>query len=170
MNTLDLRQKIDNVITLLNAYGVEAQEIDDKRAALEKTGYAISDREKKIYTREVAINKREADIEAQKKYIEEQNGNTQIVLNRILVEKESLREMAGKKQDMERGILQYETDKKALSFEREKLQRERDEFEKEKTIIKKLALANQEHKERLDILQKRLDAEQTRLQNIHNSI
>jgi|SRR5579864_5217069 len=165
-----LRQNVENVLTALTVALKEAEEIQAQRKALEASGYAISDREKKIYTREVEINRRETDIEAQKKYIEEQNHNTQLVLNKITIEKESLREMAGKKQDMERGILQYETDKKALSFEREKLQRERDEFEKEKTIIKKLALANQEHKERLDILQKRLDAEQTRLQNIHNSI
>jgi hypothetical protein len=162
MNTVILQQRIDDVISLLRVSDNEAQEIEAKRAALEKQAYALSDREKSIYTREVEYKKKIADIEAQKIYIEEQSKNAQLTLNKLVLERDALKGLVKEKEEIERERTQLEADKK--SFETLKLEKE--EFIKERDLFKREKLAMQESQKLLSIREANITAKEERLDKI----
>jgi uncharacterized protein (DUF3084 family) len=146
MNTTDLQVKIDDIIKLLKVSMEESAAVEAKIKYLDESQILLSRREKSIYDREVSIKKREADIDAQKKYTEEQNRNAQLVLNKITTEKELLKGLVDEKRELEKEKSQVEIEKKGieqmkkeleyLKYQKEQLEQERKLFTKEKEAIK----------------------------------
>ena len=169
-NTELIKQKIDDIISLLIVTVQETQGLEAKQLIFEKSSIVNSQREQRL--NEIAKNqaKERTDLDAQKKYIEEQNSKNQLILDRLKLEKETLGNLAAQKKEIEKERLQLENDIKAHQSRMEKLEHDRTLFEQEKTITKKWALANEEHNTRLSIFEKQLESERKRLQSIQNSI
>lgn len=147
MNTQIIIDKTSELVRLLNVVGVEAKEIESKREALIASEYVNTAREKRLNDKEIDITKKTTDIEAQKAYIDEQNRNNQIILNKIETEKKALQDLAAKKLELEKEQLQLEADKKgfeSMKAEKEKFMHDRAEFEAERQLFAKEKLAMSE--------------------------
>jgi hypothetical protein len=169
MKIQELQAKVDDVIKSLGVALSEVESIEASRRASQNLDYAVTLREKNIYTREVAIKKKEEDIEAQKKYIEEQNKSAQSVLNRITLEKEVLKGLTSRKHEIEQEREQLEADKKSF----ETLQREKDTFlsnlatfEKERKLFAQEKLALIEGQKLLAMREGNIKAKEERLDKI----
>ncbi len=148
MNIVELKVKVENVLNELQAAVAEADAIDEKRIALENSQIVNTQREERLNGIAKTQAKEREDLNAQKTYIEEQNKNTQLVLNKITLEKEALKGLADQKRVIEQERLQLEADKKGLEGlkqEKETLLIERNRFEQEKKLFgeEKYAIAEQ---------------------------
>lgn len=168
-NTTELVNKISDIIALLNVYLEEVKLIEQARVALENSQSVNTNRETRIAEREITLNQREKDQLAQKLYIEEQNKNAQIVLNKIALEKKNLENLADEKREIEKGRLQLELDRKALEGlqrEKEDFQLKWENFEKEKQLFSQEKLAIADHTKLLAIREQNIKAKEERLNTI----
>jgi hypothetical protein len=165
----DLKIKVADVINSLTVALSEVEQIEDKRKALEASQIVNTQREERLNGIAKTQVKEKEDIEAQKKYIDEQNKNTQTVLNKILLEKEELKVLLAKKSDFDKEKLQFEADKKSfdtLKEEREKFIIERQTFEEERKLFSREKLANIEAQKLLVTREENIKAKEERLDKI----
>lgn len=127
----DLRQKVEDVINILNVATSEAEDVERARMALEATQIVASDREKKLNEREANLIQKETELTAQQKYIDEKHADTQIVLRRVIKEKEELKNLTTQRQQIEADRLQLEADGRAF----EKIKSDNEHFEQERTAF-----------------------------------
>jgi hypothetical protein len=152
MNTSELQAKISDIVTLLEVAMREVEEIKAAREALEKSSFVVSEREKGIRDREVAVSQKEKDVEAQKNYVDEQSRTAQNVLNKIVLEKEELKKITEQNRITQDERVQFDIDTRAvnsLKTDKENLAKEREEFEAGVALFGKEKLAIKEAQELL---------------------
>jgi len=115
MNDLtQLEIEVNKIIARFNVLLSEAKEMEAKRLATQNSSYVATQRENRLNERDRSITQREKDSEAQKKFIEEQSTQTQLVLNKITLEKEALKDLVEQKKTIDQERLQLQADKKGL--------------------------------------------------------
>lgn len=169
MNTEILQQKVDDVIALFRSYAVEAKTIEAARTALENTTFVNTDREKRLNHREIALTQRAKDLDAEKKYIDEKNVDVQTVLNKIVIEKQSIGDLKIQREALEKERLQLEMDKREIEKakqERDAIIAERTAFEQERSVYAKEKAAVQEQQQMLTIREQNVRAKEERIDRI----
>lgn len=159
MNIVKLQAKIEDVVKELGVALGEAEMVDAGRAALEKSQYVNSERARNLSSQEVQMRKQREEVEAQKKYIDEQNRSLGQVLKKIVVEKESLKTLIDEKLVLEKEKAIFETEKKSL----ETLKQEKEEFQKEKEFFAREKLAMMELQKLLSVKEANIAAKEDRI-------
>src|ERR1035437_1041652 len=107
MNDLtQLEIEVNKIIARFNVLLSEAKEMEAKRIATQNSSFVATQRENRLNERDRTITQREKEVDSQKTFIEEQNRNTQIILNKITLEKETLRGLAEEKREIEKEKLE----------------------------------------------------------------
>jgi len=166
INTNELQQKIEDIIKILRVYSFEIQEIESKRKSLEASELVNSERERKIYTQEIDLNKRRADIDSQKRYLEKMNDTTSLNLAQIIKEKEKLQILIDQKKSIEEEKHQLDVEKIILLKLREEIdqyQVDKKKLEEEKVKLERARIALREDQELLDLRGKSLFLRESRL-------
>lgn len=164
-----LRQKIDDVITLLDVSAREAEGVEKQKAIHENLGIALSQREKRINDKELAQTQQDVNLTQQQIYIDKQSTDVQALLGKIQLEKKELAGLADQKRQLETERLQLEADKKGLEglvLERQNFETEKAAYEKEKELFIKEKKAHHESQQLFAIREKNLKAKEDRVDAI----
>lgn len=169
MNTQLITEKIADVVALLNASSEEAKEIEAKRVALTNSSNVHTEREKRLNDTAIAQEQKQKELDEQKAYIDRQNKDQQLVLNKIRVEKEELSSLAEKKREIEKDRLQLEIDKKELEgfqAEKQKFEAEKTRFAEEKRIFTEEKRVAAEHAKLLILREQSIKQKEERIDKI----
>jgi hypothetical protein len=161
--------EVDKIIARFTVLMAEAKEVETKRLALENSQIVNTQREQRLNAISKTQTQERVDLDAQKKYIEEQNTNAQLVLNKIALEKEALKDLSGQKLIIEQERLQLEADKKGfetLKAEKDKFILDRQAFEEERKLFSKEKLANIEAQKLSVTREENIKAKEERLDKI----
>lgn len=169
LNNADLKQKLDDMIKLLGVYSQEVDSIEADRKSLEQKQTVNTQREDRLTDLSKSLSKRETDLWAQQKHIEELNKNTSFALAKIVIEKEELKKTIEDKRTIDQERLQLEADKKGfdgLKSEKELLLKQRTEFEAERKLFAREKLAMIEAQKLLLTREENIKAKEERLDKI----
>lgn len=165
----ELKVKVNDVINSLSVALSEVDEIEAKRVALENSSIVNTQREQRLNNIAKTQAQERIDLDAQKKYIEEQNTNTQTVLNKIALEKDALKDLVTQKLVIEQDRLQLEADKKSfetLKIEKEQFVIDRQSFEEERKLFAKEKLAQIEAQKLMVTREANIKAQEEKLDKI----
>lgn len=153
MNTQELTDKIENIVSLLNAYNAEAKSLVTQVEIHQKKEQQLTQREERINNIEIGQAQKQRDLEAQKEYIDEQTIKNKSLVDKILAEKTDLEIKASDKEHFEKAQATLKVQEKDLETRLVAL-------EQDKALFKRQEEATTELQQLLEAREKKIKAKE----------